>query len=161
MSQASELLESLRPGASSEPVATATLEAAPIARVSASETERMVREVLARARPTLGTDGPSPLESASADYHQLRIDNMVLADELRAALIERDVASGDGDRMRAALVEVSAKADAHVKALATLRAEMLVAGRLIVEVISKVDKQLDPAPEAVQAFRPSPLRTPE
>lgn len=170
MSQATQLLESLKPGieagAQAEPAPTLIPQflqpkAEQGSAVStASDTERLVREVLARARPTVEASGPTPSELANTEYHQLRIDNMVLADELRAALIERDVAVGEALQLRETLVSVSARADKHVSGLAALRAEVLVAGRIIVDLISKVDGQLDTAPAAVQAFRPKAAQLP-
>lgn len=121
---------------------------------AASRLELFTRDVMSRARPELPQGAKSPVAQALDEFDALRSDNMLMADELRACAIERDVAESEAKALRKSLLEVSARADRNSKALGVLRTEMLVAGRIIIELIEKVDRELDERPVEVQAFAP-------
>jgi len=115
----------------------------------------MLEQMTARTRLPTGEER-TPIERARDDYNQLRTDNMILIDEVRALTIERDVLQAQLTEERKDKHRIQVKYEECAKRLGSIMQNMRTAGDSILQVIRASQEAVSDEP-GLTDFAPSGL----
>lgn len=131
-------------------------------------TSELLEAVFKRLHPVVASDGgPTPMEKAISEHHQMRTDLMTLTDEFRIVLHERDVLEANYENERSSRIDDAERFDKTLNSalneivrlrekLAEIKTLATTAGGPLLQMVKACQDAADTNPEAVRAYRPNP-----